>query len=175
ARPRRRSHRATDRASASKSYSANGAKNDSDERHPRPRSALLVLVVAAPPHSGLVAALGGAVEPLIHAPEPVEPARIGGIGVVDGAALAHERAEARPIAHERARIGAAHGRELRDGLRDRSRRIQRMAAALVIVFGAALALLLLGDRDVEVEVEVAAMRGRPGERPAHAPLISLEL
>ena len=38
-----------------------------------------------------------------------------------------------------------------------------------------LALLLLGERDVEVGVEVAAERGRPGKRPAHPPLVRLQL
>ncbi len=44
------------------------------------RSALVVLVVAAPPDARLVAAPGGAVEPLVHAPEGVHSARVGGIG-----------------------------------------------------------------------------------------------
>src|SRR6266516_1129090 len=52
-------------------------------RQPRRRSALVVLVVAAPPDARLVAPPGGAVEPLVHAPEGVQSARVGGIGVVD--------------------------------------------------------------------------------------------
>src|ERR1700737_25529 len=60
-------------------------------RHPRFRSALVVLVVAAPPDARLVAPLGGAVEPLVHAPEAVQSACIGGIGVVYYAVLEHER------------------------------------------------------------------------------------
>src|ERR1700737_2486257 len=51
-------------------------------RQPRLRSALVVLVVAEPPDARLVASLGGAVEPLAHAPEAVQSARIGGIGLV---------------------------------------------------------------------------------------------
>src|SRR3979409_1660078 len=47
------------------------------------RSALLVLIVAAPPDVRLVAPLGCGVEPLIHASEVVQSARIGAIGVVD--------------------------------------------------------------------------------------------
>src|SRR5262245_27118267 len=35
------------------------------------RSALVVLVVTAPPNAGLVAPLGGAVEPLVRAPKAV--------------------------------------------------------------------------------------------------------
>ncbi len=46
-------------------------------------SALVVLVMAAQPHVRFVAALGGAVQPLVHAPEAVQSARIGGVGVVD--------------------------------------------------------------------------------------------
>src|SRR5882672_3726514 len=67
-------------------------------RQPRPRSTFAVLVVAAPPDARLVAPLGAAVEPLVHAPEAVQPARIGGVGVEDDAALEHERAHARPFA-----------------------------------------------------------------------------
>jgi len=43
-----------------------------------------------------------------------------------------------------------------------------------VVFDA-LALLLLGEGGVEIEVEIAAERGRPGKRPAHPPLIRLQL
>src|SRR2546425_2087667 len=72
-------------------------------RQPRLRSALVVLVVAAPPDARLVAPLGGAVEPLEHAPEAVHSARVGGIGVVDDAVLERERAHARPLARVRDR------------------------------------------------------------------------
>src|SRR5512134_3237286 len=74
-------------------------------------SAPVVLVVAAPPDARLVAPLGGAVEPLVHAPEGVQSARIGGIGVVDDAVLERERAHARPLARVRGHVGSAHGRE----------------------------------------------------------------
>src|SRR4051812_47218433 len=50
-------------------------------RHPQRRSALVVLVVGAPPDARLFPPLGGAVEPLVHAPEAVQAAGIGGIGV----------------------------------------------------------------------------------------------
>src|SRR5438094_892133 len=43
--------------------------------------------MAAPPGACLVAPLGGAVEPLEHAPKAVQSARIGGIGMVDNAVL----------------------------------------------------------------------------------------
>src|SRR6266498_4001627 len=84
------------------------------------------------------------------------------------------RAHARPLARVRGRVGSGHGRVLGDGLRDRCR-VHRVTAAPVVVFDAPLALLLLGERDVEVDVEVAAARGRPGKRPAHPPLVRLQL
>src|SRR3989442_7723486 len=83
-------------------------------RQPRLRSALVVPVVAAPPGARLVASLGCAVEPLVHAPEAVQSARIGGIGVVDDAVLERERAHARPLARVRRRVGSGRGRELAD-------------------------------------------------------------
>src|SRR5437763_4953636 len=83
----------------------------------RRRSALVVLIVAAKPGARLVASLGGAVEPLVHAPEAIESAHISGIGVVDDAILEYERAQARPIARVRSRVGSGHGGELSDSLR----------------------------------------------------------
>src|SRR6266566_1041139 len=132
----------------------------SDPRYaaaPRHRSARVVLVVAAPPDARLVATLGGAVEPLVHAPDSVHPARIGGIGVVDDAVLERERAHARPIAMVRSRVGSAHGREL--GLRPLATTLLTRAPlkhrlAPVVVFDAYLALPLLGERDTKVVVEV---------------------
>src|SRR3989338_5550035 len=126
-------------------------------RQPRLRSALVVLVVAAPPAARLVAPLGCAVEPLVHAPEAVQSARISGIGVVDDAVLERERAHARPLARVRGYVGSGHGR----GLGDRSLAAgfpDQRRLAPVVVFDEPLALLLLGERDVEVGVEVAAER-----------------
>src|SRR5437016_3677199 len=88
-------------------------------RQPRRRSALFVLVVAAPPDACLVAPLGCAVEPLVHAPEAVQSARIGGIRVVDDAVLEHERAHARALARVRGHVGPGHGGGLGDRIRDR--------------------------------------------------------
>src|SRR5262245_43451707 len=62
------------------------------------RSAPAILVVAAPPDVRLVAAPRSAVEPLVHAPEAVESARVGGISMVDGALVEDERAHAGPPA-----------------------------------------------------------------------------
>jgi hypothetical protein len=54
----------------------------------------LVLVMAAEPDAGLVAPAWRAVEPLIHAPEGVQPARVRRVGVVYDAILERERAHA---------------------------------------------------------------------------------
>ena len=142
------------------------------------RSALVVLVVSAPPDASLVASLGCAVEPLVHAPEAVQSARIGGIGVVDDAVLEHERAHARPLARIRGHVGSGSGRELGDGplaatLRTLALLPRRLAP--VVVFDTPLALLHVGEPDVEVEVEVGAKRGRPGKCPPHPPLVRLQL
>src|SRR5436309_272454 len=105
-------------------------------RQPRRRSALVVLVVAAPPDARLVAPLGGAVEPLVHGPEAVQSARIGGIGVVDDAVLERERAHARPLARVRGHVGSGHGREgdrpLVAGVRARRARSPRRLAPVVV-------------------------------------------
>src|SRR5213594_744176 len=131
-------------------------------RHPRLPSALLVLVVAAPPDPRLVAPSGRAVEPLVHAPEAVQSARIGGIRVVDDAVLERERAHTRPLAVERGHVGSAHGREpglLRLAAPLLSGAPLHRALTPVVVFGAPLTLLLFGDPDAEVGVEVAPGRG----------------
>src|SRR5207248_2058668 len=44
-----------------------------------PERLVLVLVVAAPPDADFIASFGGAIEPLVHAPEAVQSARIRGI------------------------------------------------------------------------------------------------
>src|SRR5205807_163800 len=51
----------------------------------RHASLAVVLVVAAPPDTGLVAAAWRAVQPRVHPPQHVDPALVGGVGVVDGA------------------------------------------------------------------------------------------
>jgi len=65
-------HHSVVRAALAAKSSAATQKKDCWEA--RLRSALVVLVMAAPPDSRLVAALGGAVEPLVHAPDAVHPA-----------------------------------------------------------------------------------------------------
>src|SRR5262245_56172934 len=78
----------------------------------------LVLVMSAPPHACLVfvASLWSAVEPLVHAPEPIQSARKGGIGVVNDAILERECAHARSLAYVRRHVGSSHGRIVRDGI-----------------------------------------------------------
>src|SRR5213075_646405 len=108
-------------------------------------SALVVLVVAAPPDTGLVAPFGGAVEPLVHAPEAVQSARIGGIGVVDDAVLERERAHARSLAYVRVHVGSAHGSELTGSVGGRARRYRGdRFLAFVVVFDP-LALFLFRE------------------------------
>src|SRR5262249_51335203 len=153
-------------------------------------SAPAVLVAAAPPDAALVASARRAVEPLVHAPEAVQSACIGGIGVVDDAVLERERGHARPLARVRPGVGSASGCHLGDGPLSATLRTRAPLARLppleravggrdrpapVVVFDASLALLLLGDPDVEVEVEVARERRGPREAPAHPPLVRLQL
>src|SRR5262249_11412228 len=70
-------------------------------------SAPVIFVMMPPPKAAcLVASLGRAVQPLVHAPEAVEPTRIGRIGVVNGAVLVRECAHARSFAHVGGRIGS---------------------------------------------------------------------
>src|SRR5687768_3209060 len=118
----------------------------------------LVLVVAAPPDARFVAPFGGTVEPRVHAPEGVQPARIGGIGVVDDTVLEGERTHPRPLARVRAHVGSGHGRVVADRITRHPSRDPLVVALLpgglapVVVFDA-FALLLLGERGAEVEVE----------------------
>ncbi len=124
-----------------------------------------------PPDVRFVTAHGGAIEPLVHAPESVQSARIRRVGMVDGAGLEDERAHARPLARVRRRVGTAHRRE---GDVPLAAALPRSLAP-VVVLDASLALLLLGEPDAEVGVEVSVERGGPGERPAHSSLVRLHL
>src|ERR1700722_961249 len=128
--------------------------------------ALAIFVMTAEPRPGLVASLRRAIEPLVHAPEAIQSAHIGGIAVVDDAVLDDERAEARPIKRVGRPVGSAHGRQLDDRPWRRSY-VHGVPGALVVVVDRPGALLLRGERDVEVEVESVAERGRPGKGPAH--------
>src|SRR5687767_6859039 len=138
-----------------------------------------VLVVTTPPIAGLVAPLRRPVEPLVRAPEAVQAARKGGIGVIDDAVLERERAHAWPLARVSGDVRSRHGRpdgrtvrrRARRDLRDFDAGCRHRRLALVVVFDAAGALLFFGEPDAEIEVEVAPERGGPGECPAHPPLV----
>src|SRR3984957_1635395 len=66
----------------------------------------LVLVTMAQPCAVVVTPLGCAIEPLIHAPNTIHAAGIGGIGVIHDAVLEHEGAQPRPVTREGGHIGA---------------------------------------------------------------------
>src|ERR1043165_5739517 len=73
-------------------------------------SRAIVLVTASPPDTlTLVAPLGSAVEPLIHAPHRIQSARKGRIGVINDAVVQSERAHARPLANVRGDVGSSCG------------------------------------------------------------------
>src|SRR6185295_6834297 len=117
---------------------------------------LVVLVVTAPPDARLVASPGSTVQPLVRAPEGVQSARKGGVGVVDDTVLEREGTHARPVSRVRGRVGAGRGRDLSHralaaaflALAPFPRRL-----APVVVFDVPLSLLRLGERDVEVGIE----------------------
>src|SRR6266851_10463221 len=67
-------------------------------------SLAVVLVVALPPEAGLVAAERRAVEPLVHAPEAVDPTFVRRVGVVYDAILERERAHAGPFSPVRREV-----------------------------------------------------------------------
>src|SRR5579863_2784262 len=127
----------------------------------------VVLVVAAPPEAapGLVTAERCPVEPLVHAPQRVNPARVRGVGMVDGAVLEGERAHPRPFAAVGLPVGADD--RLGEGVKRvplRGAGRPQVLLAEVVADGARLPLLL-GVRHAEVDVEVAAVGGRPREGP----------
>src|SRR6185437_3555477 len=83
--------------------------------------AFVILVVAVPPEAVLVASQGSAIEPLVHAPEAVQSASIGGISVMHHAVIEHKRAHAGPLEDIRRCIGSAHGSECRGAVGRRAR------------------------------------------------------
>src|ERR1044071_6084078 len=109
---------------------------------------IVILIVASPPGARLVAAPRGAVEPLVHAPEPVQAARECGISVVDNAVLERKGAHARPLARVRGSVYPAHLRV------DTGSPLAEGRLAPVVVLDAPLVLLLLGEPDAEVRIEV---------------------
>src|SRR5229473_3555222 len=137
-------------------------------------SLAVVLVVAAPPEAGLVATEWRAVEPRVHAPDAVHPALVRRVGVVHDAILERERAHAgpfppvrRPVRPDDARCELIEPGTVLTGWRPEVRPAE-------VVLDRSRLPLLLGDRRLEVVVEVAAGRRRPGEAPAHPPLVRLQ-
>jgi hypothetical protein len=70
-----------------------------------------VLVVPVKPRRRFVPPIRCPIEPLVHSPERVEAARIGGVCVVDDAVGECERTHARGLAGVGGDISAGHGRE----------------------------------------------------------------
>src|SRR5258708_2393667 len=138
-------------------------------------SLAVVLVVAAVPDAGLVAPAWRAVQPLVHAPESVQPARVRRVGVVDDAIRERERAHTRCFPRIRwpVRSNGSRDRRLRWTLLADLRRPSVHRAEVVL--DDSRLLLLLGVRRLEVVVEVAAERRRPREAPAHPLLVRLQL
>src|SRR5215467_8169521 len=137
-------------------------------------SVALVLVVAAPPvRAGLVAPAWRAVEPLVHAPGGVQPARVRRVGVVDDAILECERAHAWPLS--RVRLPIRSNPQLAPGVQGTLLAGRRPKVQFAkVVLDRSRQPLLLGVRRLEVVVEVATERRRPGEAPAHSLLVRLQ-
>jgi hypothetical protein len=70
-----------------------------------------ILVVPANPRHRFVPPIRCPIEPLVHSPECVEAARVGGVCVVDDAVGECERTHARRFTGVDRDIGAGHGRE----------------------------------------------------------------
>ncbi len=136
-------------------------------------SLAVVLVVAAVPEAGLVAPAWRAVEPLVHGPEDVQPARVRRVGVVDDAILERERAHAGPFSPVGFPVRSNGRRNLGERWTLLAGQRPKVHLAEVVLDGSRLPLLL-GERRLEVVVEVAVERRRPGEAPAHAPLVRLQ-
>src|SRR5262249_21950815 len=102
---------------------------------------LVVLVVATPPVARLIAPPGSAVEPLPHAPEAVQSARIGRIGMVDDGVLENEGAHSRPFAEIRWPIDSSPPYVL--GGRASPAGWLPGVLASVVVFDASVVLLLI--------------------------------
>src|ERR1700730_659352 len=107
----------------------------------------------AQPITRLAAPLGGAVEPLVHAPEAVQSARKSRIGMIDDAVFEDKRAHARPLPRIGGHRCAGHGGALRSPIGCRARAYlgpfpvthPRRRRALIVVVNGPVPLLLLGD------------------------------
>src|SRR5262245_24620654 len=125
------------------------------------RSALVILVVAEKPDSRLVTPSWRPVEPLVHAPEPVEPARVGRVGVVDDPVLAGERAHPGLFPRERRPVRTGARREFSEWPLLPGLQAGPDVVRMEVVLDDARALLFLCDRSVEIVVEVAPERRCP--------------
>ncbi len=117
-------------------------------------SALLVLVVAAPPRlrefeSVFVPAQRGDVEKLVGPHQRLDATGVGGVRVVDSAVLQREDARSLPLWIEL---------------------VDMPEVVVCAVFS-----LLLGERRAEVVLEIAPERRDPRKSPAHLPLVVLKL
>src|SRR5215472_5069569 len=141
---------------------------------------IVVLVVAAEEVKRIVGAarlvspLRRPVQPLVHAPQAVQAARVGRVSVVDDSVLERERAHARALSGVGRPVGARRCGPRVEWPADVVGRGPHGRLAEVVLEGART-FLLLGEGDVEVGVEVAAERGGPGEAPAHPLLVALQL
>src|SRR5919108_1392733 len=116
------------------------------------------------PRLALVAALGCVVEDRVVAHQKLHPAARRGVGAVDGAVVAYERAEPKQLREVANEIGARRAGVVRGDRR------QLLGHRLD-----PLARLPLAARETQVEVEVAARGGDPGNTPPHAALVALQL
>src|SRR5512133_4156809 len=131
------------------------------------RSLAVVLVVTADPDLPLVsfvAALGRVVEDGVVAHQELDTAACRRVGVVNGVVDACEGAEPKKLGEVAKEVGAARVCVV---LSD------RWQLALYRLYG--LAGLLHRGREAEIEVEVAVRGGDPGDAPAHAALVGLQL
>src|SRR5260370_18558225 len=134
-------------------------------------SRAMVLAVVFTPEAGLVATEGRGVEPLVHAPEDVQPALVRRVDVVYDAILERERAHAGPFSPVRRPVRS-------NARRDRGERWTLLAGlrrphvhrAEVVLDDSRLPLLL-GVVRLEVLREVAVERSRSGGAPAPPPLL----
>src|ERR1700683_2669410 len=111
-------------------------------------SLALVLVMAAPPDAGLIAAARGAVQPRVHAPQDVDPALVGRVCVVDDTIIERERAHAGPFAPVGLPVGSHGRRERGDEGIILARRQPEVSCAEVVLDGPGLPFLP-GGRPME--------------------------
>src|SRR6185437_7704450 len=82
---------------------------------------LRVFIVPAPPDAArFVAAAWRTIEPLVRAPQAIESARIGRVGVIHGAVFQHERAHAGQLAQVGSSVDPTRGRKLIRCIRGRA-------------------------------------------------------